>query len=115
MSDTEEPTHDESIIVNPRRTQSESEVDNYFAAAHHAQFGFGYGFNSPPLVGMASGHTTPTGRSPQGGGKVHDKGDVLTPRPGTPLGPGGMEVGIETSLTAAVAMALRTTARPILR
>ncbi|KAG8889949.1 hypothetical protein FRB98_001995 [Tulasnella sp. 332] len=99
-------------IMNPRRTQSESEVDNYFAlrGSHHLNnnIAFGFGYNSPPMVGgggggswggMASGHTTPTGRSP---GK-NDKG-VVTPRPGTPLGVGMAGLNLETnSLTAAAA------------
>ncbi|KAG9013030.1 hypothetical protein FRB94_004423 [Tulasnella sp. JGI-2019a] len=92
-------------IMNPRRTHSESEVDNYFAMhngrdANNNNFGFGFGF---PVIGgadswggMTSGHATPTGRSPRKGG---DK-DVVTPRPGTPLGAMDLET---SSLTAAVA------------
>lgn len=101
-------------IMNPRRTQSESEVDNYFAAhgSHslNGNIGFGFGYNSPPMVGgggaswggMASGHTTPTGRSPGKG--------VVTPRPGTPLAMGVAGLDLETSsLTAAVAAMAWTT------
>jgi len=112
------------IVLDPRRIHSESEVGNYFAMHNQHQTnaygnntGYGYGYNSPPLhnqhfgswgSGMASGHTTPTGRSP---GIDKDSKGNTTPRPGTPAGTTRVIIpaDVEISLTAAVAaLALNT-------